>query len=350
MKYWSLREEIYRSLHQWPAMVMFFLIGCALGWGVSFLLPPTYRASSQIYVGLNPYRAYSDSLFLALARPKYTNIDDYKNWQMSELESVIFLDQILENTLEELRREDSHWLPADIGTLQGMLEAEWRSAGTWSLVAESPEETYATQAVEAWRQVTLTFVLDAVQSAQEMIMVDEELQLTLKDQLETRSRWEKLTQTKSDLETWMESAQASDKDQPLNPVERWVVLSMVTNAADFSQEWHSILKMQPEVDDPEQAYIDWATMILNTIESEVSSLENHGEILEGKREALEAQYTALSKESKGLSPNLVIEGFDNAATKRLRPTGVTTLLGGLIGLLGWILFQLVRITRRFQEE
>jgi hypothetical protein len=76
---WSLSEELYRSFHQWPRISLFFVIGCLVGWLITWLLPANYRASAIVYVALNPYRTYEDANFLANVNPEYTNLDDYKN-------------------------------------------------------------------------------------------------------------------------------------------------------------------------------------------------------------------------------------------------------------------------------
>jgi hypothetical protein len=50
---------------------------------LSYAWPSHSRATSQIYLALNPYRRYSDAMFEALANPRYSNLDNYQYWQMS---------------------------------------------------------------------------------------------------------------------------------------------------------------------------------------------------------------------------------------------------------------------------
>ena len=139
LKAWSLAKELYRSFHQWPVILLFMGVGALVGWSLTFMLPANYRAVEQVYVGLNPYRAFSDANFLAVARPKYSNIDDYKNWQMSQLETVIYLDTFMDATLDRLRKQDPYWDNMDANQLFNILEADWRTAGVWSLIATHPD-------------------------------------------------------------------------------------------------------------------------------------------------------------------------------------------------------------------
>ena len=349
MRYWKLRDEIYNSLHRWPSMVIFFALGCIVGWALSFLLPSSYRATTQIYVGLNPYRAYSDSRWLALAKPKYSNIDDYKNWQMSELESAIYLDEILQETLAKLREDDPYWQQVDIYELNNMLEAEWRSAGTWSLVAETSSPERAEQAVRAWSEIAVLRVQDAVQSAQRTAMIDEELQSVIEELLQVRTRKEILKTSQDALQEWVDVVQGPAKNEPLDPIERWKVESIAAGTAQFTPGWMALLDEQPDENAPAEAYIEWIYQISSAIDTELTLLEPRRKRLNAERSQLEGQYSQVSKSSLGLSPNIVIEGLQNIPLKRLKPTGNLVLIGRIIGLSSWIFLQLVIISRSKPE-
>jgi len=350
MKYWTLRDEIYNSLHRWPSMVIFFALGCVLGWAFSFLLPSSYRATTKIYVGLNPYRAYSDSRWLALAKPKYSNIDDYKNWQMSELESAIYLDEILQETLLKLREDDPYWQQVDIQELRNILGAEWRSAGTWSLVAEASSPERAEQAVRAWSEIAIIRVQDAILSAQQTVIINEELQSVIDELITVHTREETLKISQEALKEWVDIAQGFAKHEPIDPIERWKVESIASGAAHFTPGWMALLNEQPDENAPPEAFIKWIDQISAIIDNELLLLEPRGKRLNAERSQLESQYSQVSKSSLGLSPNIVIEGLQIVPPKRLKPTGTLVLIGGIIGLSSWILLQLVIITRSQPEQ
>jgi hypothetical protein len=139
-------EELYRVSPR-PRISLFFRStpGC---WLISRLLPANYRAASNLYIALNPYRTYEDANFLANVNPEYTNLDDYKNWQMAQLDSAVYLDDFMQVTLDRLKEQDQRWQDVDISQLRKMLRAEWRTAGNWSLVADTRDAELADQAAE----------------------------------------------------------------------------------------------------------------------------------------------------------------------------------------------------------
>jgi uncharacterized protein involved in exopolysaccharide biosynthesis len=64
MNIWNFRDEILAAAHRWYWVVASFLLGALLGWLVSFVWPAPYRATLNLYVGLNAYRATRD-LYIA---------------------------------------------------------------------------------------------------------------------------------------------------------------------------------------------------------------------------------------------------------------------------------------------
>ena len=350
MKYWSLREELYDIFHQWPLMILYFAAGCLLGWGASFLLPTSYRATSQIFVSLNPYRVYTDSNFVALAKPKYSNIDDYKNWQMAELESLVFLDEVLGKTLEELQRTDPYWERMDANQFGDMLDAEWRSAGAWSLIAQGSNPDLVERAVRAWSQVTLESVSDANQAALRAFMIDEELVGTIEARAKIESRLRALNAVEDELGKWMQDTQKSASKLPLELNERWYLQSLAAAAADFSPGWLALLDGLPSETAPASAYTDWINQILAFMEREALVLEGESTALKEQQALLEDQYQLVFQQSKAISPNLVVEELKQLPTKSLRPSPVFALIGGIIGLFVYLLVRLVKITRTVDKK
>ena len=326
-------------------MILYFIIGCLLGWGLSLLLPTTYRATSQIFVSLNPYRAYSDSNFVALAKPRYSNIDDYKNWQMAELEALISLDEILADTLKQLQRVHPFWETIDTNQLEEMLTSEWRSAGTWSLTAENPDPLLAEQAARAWSQVAVDSVSDANQAALRTFLIDEELKRTIENRNGIHTRLRTITAIAVELQEWSMNSAQSTSNQPLELNERWYVETLAAGAADFSPGWLALLEKLPSENAPASAYSAWIAQILEYLERERMILESESAALEEQSSLLEDQYRSTFEQSKAISPNLVVEELNHLPTRRLHPSPVLALIGGIIGLLGWLFVRLVQISR-----
>jgi hypothetical protein len=349
-KNWLFREEFYRSLHRWPIIIAFIALGCLSGWGCSLIWPTYYRATSQIYVGLNPYRTYSDANFLALSKPRYANLDNYLYWQMYQLEGAIFLQDFIQETLDRLQQTDTYWKNSDSYQLMNILDAEWRTAGLWSLNAEHSDPARASQAVRAWSEVVVERVKESVQSSRNTFMIDYQLQVVVEKLEEDRLRQQDLRFTKISLLEWRRVNQDLPKTQPMKPDERWHILYLGTHLAKFTPSWQSLLENQPSEDSPQVDYFSWIDQIIQQIDADLAPLEQQITDLEEKQDVLEKEYSLEADKSLGLSPNLEIKEVKDLPTKIIRPTSTLALIGGIIGLLIWVLCQLVIITNRVKDQ
>jgi hypothetical protein len=352
-KDWTLREALYIALHQWPSMVAFFALGCLLGWIASFFWPSYYRGTTQIYIGLNPYRAYSDSIFLALAQPKYGNVDDYKNWQMSQLDSIIYLDHFIDSTLAALRQQDPYWNAIDAGQLRDMLVADWRSAGTWDLNAEHREPQRASQAAAAWGQVIIENVQAAVEAARETSMIDQERQEIVTERIQIEQRAQAIQSAQAALTAWNVSALGiarASPDTTLTNPDRASLYAIVAQVSDFTPAWMSVLDAFPGHDATLPAYLAWAEQVLATINAELTLLGERYASLSAQSESLETQYNQVADASLGLSANIAIEGLEQLPARLIRPSSQFILVGGILAFLLWLVWQMMRIARKEYER
>jgi type II secretory pathway pseudopilin PulG len=344
-KEWSLREEFYRASHRWPSMLALILIGGLIGWGLSFIWPTYYRAASQIYIALNPYRKFSDTIFEALANPKYSNLDNYHYWQMSQLDSAIFLDQFLEQTLELLRQEDAYWEQVNTDQLGSMLDAEWRSSGTWTLIANHPEALRASQAARAWSAVVVEKVSQAVDSARETSRVDQQLMTNEKALEQLTRRLREVAAARRTLQAWKVTAQ-EDSPESVPPYDsRWALLQAITRLADFSPAWMKALETQPPAEATSAAYLEWFKSVDPLLEAEEAALQDQIAYLEGQKIELASRFAVESRKSLSFSPNLEIKRKEDLEPRPMRASMSLILIGGAMGLLIWLLGQLVIITR-----
>jgi hypothetical protein len=349
-KYWSLRKEFYQALHRWPSMLLFFGVGSILGLAIAFIWPSNYRATSQIFIALNPYRAFEDAHFLALTKPKYQNIDNYHYWQMSQLEGAIYLDEILQETLTELRQSDPYWESVTVEQLSDMLDAEWRSAGKWELVAKDRDPQHAAEASETWGKVIIKRIRSAVLSAQDAFMIDQDLQEIAKQKLGTNLRIQQLTDTKLSILEWQAAARDLPKGQPLDSSQRWQVLALASQSAQFTPLWMATLEEQPVSDAPLEVYVTWNEKLVSVIDEELATLEKQLVSLEQQHSNLQKEYSTTFDQSLGMSPNIEIEALKSLPAKAIRQTSTFALIGGAISLLIWVLTQLVIITNREQSQ
>lgn len=268
---------------------------------------------------------------------------------MSELESLMFLDEVLDKTLTELQSTDPNLNTTDIDQFQEMLDAEWRSAGTWSLIVEGSNPEQAERVVQTWSQVTLESVSDSTKAALRTFMIDEELKNTIKGRADAESRLRILKTLGAELQEWTKNTSKSQTNQPLDLDERWYIESLAAGAADFSPGWLALLDKQPNDEEPGSAYLIWIAQILEFIDRETLVLEGEIVALKEQQSFLEDQYMLEFQKSKGISPNLVVEELRHLPTKQLHPARIFALIGGIIGFFLWIFVRLVIITRKFNR-
>lgn len=349
-RHWILRDEYYRLFHRWPAMLGFFALGCLLGWLSAYLWPAHYKASREVYVGLNAYRTYSDTNFLALAKPRYSNIDNYHYWQMNQLDTILVMDALLQESLDELRALDPYWDSLTVQDFRDLLDTNWRTAGEWSLSVSHRDQARARQALEVWSGVAVRRAQSAVDSARDTFIIDQELEQAAEELSSVQRRSQTLTASQTELQDWLGQSASLPADQPLSPLERWRVFSAATSLALDDPAWRTILESQPAADALPDAYRSWVEQVQQQIDQELAALPGRITALEEHREALKEQYSAASANSLSLSPNLEIQQLGPVSAQLVRPATILILVGGFVGLLLWLLIELIRITRRVQAR
>ena len=109
MNSWYLRDFALNLSRRWYLLLGVFLIGIMFGWIASLVWPVTYQATETLYVGLNAYRASSDRYIAQAAAEQFTNLDDYKHWQMSQIEAIALSAGLLEDTLLQMQTSEPAW-------------------------------------------------------------------------------------------------------------------------------------------------------------------------------------------------------------------------------------------------
>jgi len=352
MKTWSLREEILNLFHQWWQIMVCILLGGALGWTAAWLWPSPYHAVTTLYVGLDAYRSYADREFAAYANQPYTNLDDYKNWQMSQLDEIIYQDDILQAALSELQQQDQAWQQVTAPELRKILQAEWRSAGKWSLVAVSASAKMAAQASQTWSQVVIKRIEAAISSAQEMLRLDIHMQAVAKEQAQLKTRLAALQNARRELTEMRQELTGYPADQALETRQRWLVLAFVAPLADYSPTWVALLAEQPSPEALPAVYLAWLAQVEVVVDLELPTVQNQSKALEQESANMLADYTLQSQASLGVSPNLIIAARPDTPTEVsiVRPTRLLILIMAGLGLLVWLLMRLVQIARHSGDE
>ncbi len=341
MDQWSLRTEILTITHRWPIIVFFIIVGSLVGWGAARIYPSPYQAAAELYVGLDVYRWAKDQNVLRFTGGVPFNFpDDYKNWQMANLNVIILTDDVKREVLRRLRERDSYWLDVSREQLSDMMEVYWRNAGRWRIVVNNPQPQHAIQAVEIWQDVSIELIQTATFHARNTMLFDIQLQSIASQQNQTQvelAAQQELLQAFGRLQT--EIAQIS-ADQAV-PVDLHSQLQTLAAAsAQDTPGWSILLKELPAADSQPIHYQEWATGVQALLQEEVQISQLALNRMEIEWDQTIESFTEASQSSRGVSPTLEVEKISDSIEPaiRIRPTSTLALIGGLLGLVIWGLY------------
>lgn len=332
---WDLRREILMFAHRWPMVFLAFLLGSLLGFGLVYLFPAPYRAEVGLAVVFNPD-----------VNPR--NPDDYKNWFLEQLDVFILSDRVLDETLERLRAQDSGWSTVSRQELRASLHAYWRSAGQWRLVAEMGQAHAAEQASRAWREAVLESTALAVAASASMEDINHRYQEVVKLEATTAVRLTELEETRQALQAWSAAAQKGNLTVPLDTLQRWRLLTLAARVVEPNPVEQSLLESLPPLEASLESYLPWVNQLQIALDQALSILQSQQADLAQQREALTRSWTEAFHASGGLSKHLMVEALPAAdrPAEPVRTPATGALLGGVVGVLGWMLLWLARPLRK----
>jgi hypothetical protein len=341
----SVQEEVIQTSHHWPVIFIFCIAGIVVGWGISIFWPSNYRASKDIYVGINPYRALEDQNAAEHAEVEFINPDDYKNWQMANLNNIILMDWLVQKTLKELQVKDDYWISFSEEELGRMLKVNWRNAGKWRLVAESADQRRAAQAVSAWHAVAIEELKTATLQAQNALLFHTQLQEIASRQIAMETKISELTQFQDSLLAWKQEYTNPSDGQSLDDNARQELEILLNNAGSDNQWLIQFIPIIPHSSSAAE-YQDWVQQVVTATGTEIQSLDFQLAHLNKQQGDLFARYAQASNNSYGLSSNLVVEDIRERSIElyAVRPMGLIILAGGAIGLLLWTALWLIKVT------
>ncbi len=344
---WSLRDEILSATQHWPWLTLFCLVGCLIGWLVSFIWPTPQRATTELYVGLNVYRSSEDANASEYAGIELVNANDYKNWQMASLNSLTTMDEVLQETLKRLQATDPYWNNVNPGFLANWLHVYWRNAGKWRLVAEHKSFQHASQAVTVWQDVVLEHVHAAVNESQRAMVLEFQLKSIIEAQSQVITSTETLKQTRIDLASWHADLAQAAQDIPLESTKRWQLWRLIARN-NTDPGWSPLLKAFPDPQAATHDYLAWVEQATPALDETIQSQEKQIEEIAAQVTEVKRQFAEASQKSRGLSATLDVEKISGARVEQsiVRPTGMLVLVGSILGLVAWLIQWFSRISLR----
>lgn len=319
---WSWREDLLALAYRWYLWLAIFVVGCSIGWIGAKLLPAPYRAEADLGVFYQ-----SDAIF--------RNVDDYKNWEMGQLQALIFSDQLLTLVQERLSQQDPFWQTQTAADLRQRLHVYWRNAGVWHLVAEDRYPQHAVQLVKAWKAVILEEMGRIGELTQELKQIHTELLALGQAKISTQQRMAELQAMATMLQNGQPWRDPSVAAQPLPPLQRWRLLELALRLDQERSGDATLAAALPPQDAPAEEYQIWVEQALGAIETQSHLLQEQLSFLEERLSETTTRYNEVAAASWYFSVYIGVKDI-NAEVKAPRPLraeATAALIGGLLSLL-----------------
>jgi hypothetical protein len=338
MNSWNLREEIYLAFHRWYWFAAAFLAGSLLGWAAALLFPTPYLAEAALNVG---YNAEVASYMPPIEDLPLRNVDDFKNWQLGELQAFIYSDGLLQDALSDLRGQDPAWKEVSAVELRPALRTYWRNAGTWRLAVQADSPRRAEALAQAWRRAILDRANNSAAHAMRVLEIGYRLRDVAAAESETAQRSDRLDQAEAALQEWLGNLGAAAMQQPLPPLERWRLQALASLAATPGA---ALLEAIPAESAPAQEYLPWVQAAAARLSVEREILANQVTALEATRRSLAAEWADESRAAHNLTAYLSVTALpaEDEPARPLRYSAQTALAGGTLGALLLALYWLTR--------
>jgi hypothetical protein len=348
MKDLLLSEELMRMFHQWHQIVLFLILGGLLGVASSTIWPATFRATTEIYVGLDAFRAVESRYVGEFTNVEFRFPDDFKHWQMLQLNALAFSDEYLIETLARIENQELLGEQVDLIFLREVFSVHWRDAGKWQLVVETRQAELAVELVEAWKDVILEKTNLAINSSQNLFLLDLQLQALETEHTRLDLEVSELKAHQENLERIQNELAANTENDLLSESTYTELAILSVQAATLVPGWDQLVKVTVSPNTPTQEVSQWIDLTTAIIAQREGVLHNQlDNLVHNIREVMELWRQTLSQ-GRGLAATIIVDEYSEiqARVSQPRSPGTTGLIGSFFGLLVWGLVRLVQITRR----
>ncbi len=344
MDSWNLRDELLRSIKQWYLILGFILGGGVIGYIFAYFIPPNYLATADLYVGIDVTRVNEMEYLIPLADEEPLNLDDYKNWQLKQLSDILYLDKVLEVTLDKLKVKNQAYQDITLNDFRKSIDIYWYDTGIWRLEVINRDPAQAEAAVKTWLDSGYAEISGLLINSEEAATLDYDLQVIKGASSLQKSQSARLKAFQDSSQEWSVKFDNLPQDQPL-PEEMLVELrSWILTYRTPPDLWHIPVGEFPDTNQSLIGYSVWlektqvdAAIVLN------ESQKQYELLIQERNEILPEYYQALD-DSLGLSANIVLEkNTSMPIVSNPRSTGKTTISGAGFGLIVWLLFAVIRI-------
>lgn len=332
---WTLREEAIYLSQRWYLLVLAFLVGALLGWGIAYLLPSSSEAKTELYVAFN-----------ADIYPR--NPDDYKNWQLQELDAFILSDPVISETAAQLNLSYPKWADFTAQTLASQLDTRWRNAGFWTLVASAQTPAEAQAIAATWQNITLQQLTEAATHSQNMLELERQIRQIINERYLLESRLQSIVSSQNSLSEFSNSLLQVKGSQPLTELERWNLQLLVGQAVGTNPVSSELLDQILAEDAPAADYIPFIESVTTAADVQISELDSQIAALNEQFENDNRDWQQESEAARGITAYLTVEPVHegDVTVEATNTSATVALIGGIVGLLAFFFYRLVLRSRQ----
>jgi hypothetical protein len=338
MGLWTLRNKLLVLIDRWHFLLLGFLIAAGMSWGIVRIIPPQYSASLDIYMGIDINRVFDVSSMATYAKSEPFNIDDYKNWQLSQVEAIAGSYEVADKTLTRLRAKDSYWESIPVEKFREMEELDWRDVGTWRLTIVASSSDLAAQGVQVWADVFVEHLSGLISKSEKAFQIDGQLRALDNQKVRVKNEIFQIELIEKEVNSYSSELEENQVDQILDPIIRWRLCGLAASSAEFTPLWEVLLNEFPDERSSLSSYVNWINELEVVLGTQKEILQVTLGSIKNEEERLTDLYLEEIQKTKGLSPNLYVEVPPSDVMENLEHRGSTAaLVGGLIGLLGFVI-------------
>ncbi len=338
MEDWKLREKIIQFIRTWPILILVFIGSGVVSWSIVHFFPPAQLAVAEIYIGIDITRVYDVSSLSTYAKTEPFNVDDYKNWQLSQVEGIAFSELIADQSLAELRNLDSYWESVSTIEFLSMQDLDWYDVGVWRMKIQTPDKENALQGVQVWREKLLQELTRLIEESEDVLEFEGRMRATNEAITLLEIRVEELKILRENIDPLLDKFKNLDPEQVVDKLTRDELWSIFVGLAFDDFLWAQTLNDFPDQDQTQLMYTDWLERVLIIIDTDKEKTNQLLETLEGDLVLLTEDYIREINEAQGLSASLYVEEL--TSDPRMEPyykDSVIGLAGSFLGLLIYIM-------------
>jgi len=340
---WVLREKILNLIKAWPVLVAIFVGSGILGGVLVHLFPPSQNATAELYIGVDITRVIDVSELAIYAKTEPFHVDDYKNWQLTQVSAISTSEEIAHQTLSELRKLDPYWDDVTSADFMKMQDLDWYDVGVWRMRIQAKEAEYALQGVKVWREVVFREISRLISEGEDVLEYEGRMRAADGKITAGELRLSQLAELEGLVNEKIIELQDMDSTQILNEISRKKLWDLIAGYSIDDPFWEKILSDIPTTGQDSSAYIVWLDEILIQINNESDQVTGTINKLENDHNSLVEDYLKEVREAQGLSASLYIEEHNSEPfLESYYPDSLVGIISSFVGLFAYIIFWVMR--------